>query len=217
VRCEIVEHAQAIRRVPNTPNTPNWSWRTTAVSPAGGGAGRGAVLYGLALMARSGKNARDSRLPTSRRPSSTQEQAMKEIDTEIIIDAPPERVWQVLTDFASYPEWNPFIREARGELEVGKRLSLQLALGKRTIPIKPELVRVEPNRALVWRGSLPIPGLFTGEHAFELEPQGASQTRLRHHEKFNGLLVRVLGKVLAETKRNFEQMNVALDRRATTE
>jgi hypothetical protein len=31
------------------------------------------------------------------------------------------------------------------------------------------------------------------------------------------LLVRVLGKVLDETKRNFEQMNVALDRRATAD
>jgi hypothetical protein len=140
---------------------------------------------------------------------------MREIDTEIIIDAPPERVWKVLTDFAAYSEWNPFIKKARGELAVGKKLNLQLALGKRTVPIKPELIRVEPNRALVWRGSLPIPGLFKGEHSFELSPQGASQTRLRHSERFNGLLVRVLGKVLDETKRNFEQMNVALDRRAT--
>jgi uncharacterized protein YndB with AHSA1/START domain len=35
---------------------------------------------------------------------------MKELHTEIEIDASAERVWDILTDFASYPQWNPFIR-----------------------------------------------------------------------------------------------------------
>ena len=138
---------------------------------------------------------------------------MRELHTEIIIDAPPERVWQVLTDFAAFPDWNPLLREIRGELVVGKRLYVKLALGKHAVPIKPVVVRVEPNRALVWRGSLPIPGLFRGQHAFELEPQGQSQTRFHHWERFDGVLVRLLGSVLEQTKRAFEQMNVALDRR----
>jgi uncharacterized membrane protein len=34
---------------------------------------------------------------------------MKEIHTEIEINAPAEKVWRVLTDFAAYPEWNPFV------------------------------------------------------------------------------------------------------------
>ncbi len=33
---------------------------------------------------------------------------MKEIHTEIEINAPAGKVWRVLTDFPSYPEWNPF-------------------------------------------------------------------------------------------------------------
>lgn len=138
---------------------------------------------------------------------------MRELHTEIIMDAPPERVWQALTDFAAFPEWNPLLRETRGELVVGKRLYVRLAVGKRTMSIKPEVIRVEPNRALVWRGSLPIPGLFIGEHSFELSPQGESQTRLHHWERFTGILVPVLGSMLEQTKRAFERMNVALDRR----
>jgi hypothetical protein len=140
---------------------------------------------------------------------------MAEIHTEMIIAASAERVWQVLTDLAAYPEWNPLVREAKGELVEGKSLRVKLALGKRSVPIKPKLLRVDPNRALVWRGSLPIPGLFAGEHSFEIISETPTQVRFHHWEKFNGLLVPVLGKMLEQTKRAFEQFNVALERRAT--
>ena len=36
----------------------------------------------------------------------------KQLRTHIDIHASPERVWQVLTDFAAYPDWNPFITRA---------------------------------------------------------------------------------------------------------
>jgi uncharacterized membrane protein len=37
---------------------------------------------------------------------------------QIHMKAPAQRVWQVLTDFAAYPEWNPFIRRVNGRPEV---------------------------------------------------------------------------------------------------
>ncbi|MFQ5793715.1 MAG: SRPBCC family protein [Candidatus Bipolaricaulia bacterium] len=46
---------------------------------------------------------------------------MKEIQTEVEIDASAERVWQLLTDFAAFPEWNPFIRRASGKVKTGTR------------------------------------------------------------------------------------------------
>ena len=44
---------------------------------------------------------------------------MKELRSEIEIQASAERVWQLLTDFASFPQWNPFIRKASGNIRVG--------------------------------------------------------------------------------------------------
>jgi uncharacterized protein YndB with AHSA1/START domain len=32
---------------------------------------------------------------------------MRELGTEVEIAAPPERIWEILTDFAAYPDWNP--------------------------------------------------------------------------------------------------------------
>ena len=38
----------------------------------------------------------------------------RRIDTETLIQAPPQRVWSVLTDFAAYSQWNPFIVSITG-------------------------------------------------------------------------------------------------------
>ena len=44
---------------------------------------------------------------------------MPSIHTTELIDASPDRVWQILADLSSYPDWNPFIIEASGELREG--------------------------------------------------------------------------------------------------
>ena len=45
---------------------------------------------------------------------------MKRIETEILIEADPEKVWSILTDFENHPKWNPFIKAITGEKEIGK-------------------------------------------------------------------------------------------------
>jgi uncharacterized protein YndB with AHSA1/START domain len=50
----------------------------------------------------------------------------KEIRAEIEIDASAERVWQLLTDFSTFPDWNPFISRADGEARNGARLEVYM-------------------------------------------------------------------------------------------
>src|SRR4051794_25262595 len=38
---------------------------------------------------------------------------------EIEIQAPPERIWEILTDFGAYPQWNPFMPRLDGEARGG--------------------------------------------------------------------------------------------------
>ncbi|MGZ5382453.1 MAG: SRPBCC family protein [Acidimicrobiia bacterium] len=40
---------------------------------------------------------------------------MRSIETSIEIDAQPARVWEVLTGFERYPEWNPFVASLHGK------------------------------------------------------------------------------------------------------
>jgi hypothetical protein len=140
---------------------------------------------------------------------------VKELRTEIEIAASPERVWRELTDLASYPEWNPLLPAASGELREGQQIRVTLKAGKRAMTIKPRLLRVIPDRELAWRGSLPVPGMFTGEHIFEIERLDGGRVRFRHREKFSGLLVPLLSRMLdGDTRRGFEAMNAALKARA---
>jgi uncharacterized protein YndB with AHSA1/START domain len=56
---------------------------------------------------------------------------MREISTSIDIDAPPDRVWSILTDFAAFPQWNPFIVRADAILQPGARLAVTMQLPPR--------------------------------------------------------------------------------------
>jgi hypothetical protein len=60
---------------------------------------------------------------SSRRPRFGRLSEVRELRREIELDAPPERVWAVVTDFDAYPEWNPFIRQISGELQYVRRVS----------------------------------------------------------------------------------------------
>ena len=140
---------------------------------------------------------------------------MRELTAAIDIGAPVERVWSVLTDFAAYAEWNPFIKEIDGDLTPGSKLEVKIEPpGGRGMTLKPKVVRSEEQRELVWLGHLLVPRLFDGEHQFRLTPLGPGRTRFTQHEEFRGILVPLTGAVLEKTLRGFEQMNAALKLRA---
>ena len=141
---------------------------------------------------------------------------MREIDTRIEIEAAPARVWEVLTDFERYPDWNPSIRRISGEKRAGGRLDFEGAMGGgRSMRFKPRVLVYEPGRELRWLGRLFLPGLFDGEHAFEIEPLGEGRSRFRQSERFRGALVPLLWPLMgANTLRGFEEMNQALKARS---
>ncbi len=141
---------------------------------------------------------------------------MKELHTEIEIDAPAERVWRLLTDFASYPQWNPFIRNISGQPSPGERLEVRLEPpGGRAMTFKPKVLNAEPNRELRWLGHLLVPGLFDGEHSFTIQPLEGNRVRFVQREAFKGLLVPLFARSLeTNTQRGFEEMNRALKERA---
>ena len=143
---------------------------------------------------------------------------MTQLDTSIDIAAAPDRVWDILTDFPAYPAWNPFITAIAGAVMKGAVLTVQLAVpGKPVMSFKPVLKVVERPRELRWAGQVLAPGLFDGEHGFEIERLDGG-CRLRHVEVFSGVLVPLFIPALQDaTRAGFEAMNRALKQRAEVE
>ncbi len=141
---------------------------------------------------------------------------MKQIHTEIEIHAPAGEVWRVLTDFAAYPQWNPFVRRVEDEVRVGGRLHVYIQpSGGKGMSFRPTVLVADPDREFRWLGHLWVPGLFDDEHSFVIEPAGHGRVRFIQRERFGGLLVPLLSKMLdGETRSGFEEMNRALKVRA---
>ena len=141
--------------------------------------------------------------------------AMKSLQTEIIINASAEKVWSILTDFDKFPQWNPFIVKLEGKPEVNTRLRAELKNGDGVSVFKPKVLVAEKNKAFEWLGSLPVPGIFNGQHYFKIEALNANQVKFVHGEDFSGLLAGLIMKQIGEqTRMGFIGMNKALKERA---
>jgi hypothetical protein len=138
-----------------------------------------------------------------------------EIRREIAIDATADRVWDVLTDFGAYGEWNPAFVSVEGTAEAGTRLDIRFALkGDRAIRMRPTVLAAEPGRELRWLGRLFVPGLFDGEHRFEIHEGSPGSVRFVQGERFRGLLVPFLKRLIeVDTVAMFERVNAALAER----
>lgn len=141
---------------------------------------------------------------------------MKELHTDIDIEASAARVWHILTDFPAFPAWNPFIRSINGAAQPGARLGVFIKpAGQAGMTFRPTVLLAEPERELRWLGSLGIPGMFDGEHIFLIQPRSAHQVHFIQRELFRGVLVPLLWHNLeTSTRQGFHAMNRALKQRA---
>jgi hypothetical protein len=137
---------------------------------------------------------------------------MHRLHTQIEIKSSPERVWALLMDFPAYPKWNPFVRSIAGVPAVGETLNVELQpAGKKAMSFRPKVLACVPQREFRWLGRVLVPGVFDGEHYFQLEPQAGGRVVFRHGENFSGVLVPLIMRSLTDaTQRGFLAMNEAL-------
>lgn len=129
------------------------------------------------------------------------------IQKNILINATPDKIWSVLTDFGNFKSWNPFIKKAEGLFKVGEQIKIEVQGTK----FKPTVLKFDHNKELRWLGKLGVSGLFDGEHYFLLEEQSDGRTKFIHGENFKGILVPLFKKkLLTEVSKGFEEMNQAL-------
>ncbi len=133
------------------------------------------------------------------------------IETRTIIESSIEKVWQKLMDFESYNKWNPFIKSISGAQLESERLKVEVLPwgAKKSMVFTPIVQKIEKNKHFSWKGSLLIPGLFTGTHIFEIE-ENRNNVVFVHKEEFSGILIPFMKSTLQATEIGFKKMNKAL-------
>lgn len=137
---------------------------------------------------------------------------MKSVNTEIFIDAPPEKVWEIFTDFANYSRWSVFMQSVIGKAAKGERIVIEVApKGGKPMKFNPLILSCIPQQELIWEGRLwNMPGLFTGRHSFLLQKENQG-TRFIQKEQWNGLLLPLIWPMLKDSMQpSFEAFNESL-------
>lgn len=138
---------------------------------------------------------------------------MREIRTATEIDAPPEIVWEILTDLSTYDEWNPHITAASGDLRENADVKIEvLPPGSQTKKMTATITRLEPPRTLQWVATIPFSWVFEGCHTFELHPIDNDRTQFINYERLSGVLVPFV--VSDDAQQGYEAMNDSLAERA---
>ena len=93
----------------------------------------------------------------------------KTFRAEITIAAPPEKVWAVLMDTQSYPDWNPTFVSVSPPYALGAKISSRVVKPDGAfIDMTPTVTALVTNRELRQSGGLP--GVLTYNHAWLLAP-----------------------------------------------
>ena len=104
---------------------------------------------------------------------------------ETEISAPPEVVWDVLTEIDRWPSWNPDVKSTSmdGGLVEGSEFRWKAGPGT----ITSVLQHVDPPRSIAWTGkTLGIRAI----HVYRLEPRG-ERTLVSTEESYEGLPARL--------------------------
>ena len=145
----------------------------------------------------------------------TRSRSMQLIETQIDVAASASSVWQILTDFPAYSDWNPFITGIEGRPELGARLRVRRCPpGRTAITFQATILAAAREWELRWRSRRIVPGFFDSEHSFQIRTHGGS-CRFHQSERFTGIMVTAVGDdVFDAMQQGFEEMNAALKLRA---
>jgi hypothetical protein len=138
------------------------------------------------------------------------------VRAEIEIDAPAERIFDILADLKSYPEWNPFTPRVESTLRPGDAVHLYVRLRGERLSHRVEYVtRNERPARLSWGTKIGAGFLLRAERCQSLTPIGARRTRFVNEDVLEGWLASLVMLLFGrDMQRGFESVARALKQRA---
>jgi uncharacterized protein YndB with AHSA1/START domain len=142
--------------------------------------------------------------------------AVATVRAEIEIDAPPERIFDILTDLEAYPEWNPFTPRVESTLRPGDAVHLYVRLRGQRLSRRVEYVsRNERPTHLCWGATIGASFLLRAERCQTLTRIDERRTRFVNEDVLRGWLAPLVMLTFGgPMQRGFEAVASALKERA---
>ena len=124
----------------------------------------------------------------------------------IIINTPRQHVWNVLTDFKAYDEWNPFTYNVQMQnFKVGKIFQFTVKLGRSERLQKELITRIQSPSLIAWRYPFKD-NLWLNPTRYQvLTELDETRTQYQTWEHFSGLLAPILKlTVLSDVQAGFD-------------
>lgn len=134
----------------------------------------------------------------------------------VLINAPAEKVWAILTDFSLYPDWNPFTPRAESSLKIGEPVTLYIpmkdSMSKQTFVLEV----FDPPREIAWRlPKLLHKAVFNAYRRQTVVPIDDGRCTYQTMDTFDGLIAGKLYKSQGDwVRRSFQDLAAALKQRA---
>jgi hypothetical protein len=149
-------------------------------------------------------------IPINGRASRTKSTFRMEYAVGINIQAPPQRIWALLTNAGDFPRWNSTVKSIEGKIAAGQTIKLRAMIAPdRTFNLT--VSEFVPEQRMVWSdGNL----LFKGVRTYTLTPKANGSTDFTMAEVYSGLMLPMIAGSLPDFGAAFEQYAADLKRAA---
>jgi len=128
-------------------------------------------------------------------PQTTHEKGVLTYSVATLLQASEDIIWKKLTDIDQLLQWDSMLVEMKGAIGKNGKIELRSAISpSQTFKLK--VTEFIPNRKMVWSSSMGP--LFKGVRTYELIPNRDGTTLFRMNEKFSGLLLPLMKRMLPD-------------------
>lgn len=114
------------------------------------------------------------------------------IEHNLEVNAPAETVWEVITDFPRYGEWNPFVVACETTLKPGEPIDMQVKLLGRPQHQQEIILDCEPGRGFSYRMKPVPPGALSSRRYHRIEALDGNRSRYHSRFELHGWLAPVV-------------------------
>jgi hypothetical protein len=130
-----------------------------------------------------------------------------EFRTRTLIQASPERVWDVLVDLGAWPSWNSTVTATERAVAPGGKITVTVTANPgRRFPVT--VTEMSAPSRMTWASGIPL-GLFRGTRTFTLTPENVS-TAFAMREVYSGALAPLITRSIPDLQESFDEFAACL-------